>query len=216
MILTNRLFTRREPDRDAKSIYIFCEGKKREHQYFSYFQGIDSRINIIVYQLQGHEDNSPLGLYQLATKCLLKTDQNPSPQYEWLEEDEVWFVVDTDAWGDKLAELRDLCQDHERWGIAQSNPCFEVWLYFHFFEKRAEFQWMDICQTWKEWLDREIPGGFNSARHPLYVGRAIENAFRSFCLEDDAPAAGCTGVFRPAKVIWQFCARKIEQILHRI
>lgn len=48
MILTNRLFERVAPNREAKSIYIFSEGAKREVQYFNYFKGLDSRINIEV------------------------------------------------------------------------------------------------------------------------------------------------------------------------
>jgi len=74
MIPTNRLFSRREPTRDAKSLYIFCEGKKREYQYFNYFKGIDSRINIEVYPLKGNEDNSPTGLLQLAYNCFNGTE----------------------------------------------------------------------------------------------------------------------------------------------
>lgn len=105
MILTNRLFTRREPERDARSMFIFCEGKKREAQYFRYFQGIDSRINIVVHPMKGDEDNSPTGLYRLAAQHLIKTENNPYPTYELLKEDEVWFVVDTDSWGNKVAEL---------------------------------------------------------------------------------------------------------------
>jgi len=34
MILTNRLFERVEPSRDAKLIIIYCEGKVREDNYF--------------------------------------------------------------------------------------------------------------------------------------------------------------------------------------
>jgi hypothetical protein len=51
MILTNRLFERVPPSREAKSIYIFCEGAKREYDYFEYFKQLDSRINIEVYKL---------------------------------------------------------------------------------------------------------------------------------------------------------------------
>ena len=54
MILTNRLFVREEPTRDAKSIYIFCEGKEREFNYFMYFKELDSRINIEIYKLESH------------------------------------------------------------------------------------------------------------------------------------------------------------------
>lgn len=197
-------------------MFIFCEGKKREAQYFRYFQGIDSRINIVVHPMKGDEDNSPTGLYRLAAQHLIKTENNPYPTYELLKEDEVWFVVDTDSWGNKVAELRSLCQQHPNWKIAQSNPCFEVWLYFHSFENRAVFQWLESCNTWKAFLTENIPGGFNSNKHPIYIGRAIEYAERNFLSQNDAPEAGCTEVFRLAKVIYLFCRRKIEGILNRI
>lgn len=217
MIPTKRLFTRRDPERDAKSIYIFCEGKKREYQYFQYFQGIDSRINIVIHPLKGNEDNSPTGLYQLAIQSLIKTEANPSPKYELLDGDEVWFVIDTDTWDSKVAELRALCGTHQNWKIAQSNPCFEVWLYFHFFEDRATFQWIEICDSWKTFLPEEIPGGFNSSKHSIFIGRAIENADKCFVYEDDgAPATGCTEVFQLGRIIFGFCGRKIEGILNRI
>lgn len=55
MILKNRLFERVPPSRKAKSIYIFCEGARREFDYFEYFKELDSRINIEIYQLHPHE-----------------------------------------------------------------------------------------------------------------------------------------------------------------
>ena len=60
MILTNRLFKREIPSRDAKSIFIFCEGLKREYQYFTFFMEKDSRINVEVYKLNPSEfDQDP-------------------------------------------------------------------------------------------------------------------------------------------------------------
>lgn len=216
MILTNRLFTRREPEKNAKSIYIFCEGKKREFQYFQYFQGIDSRINIVVYPLQGHENNSPTGLFQLAAQNLLQTETNPVPKYELLEEDEVWFVIDTDTWGSKVGELRELCTFHRNWNISQSNPCFEVWLYFHFFDDPATFQWREVCDSWKTFLPEVIPGGFHSNKHAILIGRAIEYAEKCFAFENDVPALGCTEVFQLGRIIYGVCWKKIEGILNRI
>jgi hypothetical protein len=216
MLLTNRLFTRREPDKDAKSLYVFCEGKKREYQYFRYFQGIDSRINIELYTLKSDENNSPTGLYDIAKNCCWKSAENPAPKYELLEGDEVWFVIDTDRWGVKIPELRALCLPHSDWKIAQSNPCFEVWLYFHLFDKPADFPWGEICETWKTWVNDNIPGGFNPNKHPIYIGRAIENAGRCFVPENEALAVGSTEVFRLAQVIYGFCKWKIEGILNKV
>lgn len=61
----------------------------------------------------------------------------------------VWFVIDTDTWEreGKIALLRDFCKsnnDHfpkeydevkpyQAWNVAQSNPCFEIWLYYHIY-----------------------------------------------------------------------------------
>ena len=70
MSITNRLFERQPPSREAKSIYIFCEGVKREYQYFKYFVEMDSRINIEPYRLHPHEDNSPLGLLNIGKSCI--------------------------------------------------------------------------------------------------------------------------------------------------
>lgn len=216
MILTNRQFTRREPDISAKSLYIFCEGKKREYQYFQYFQGIDSKINIVVHSLEGNEDNSPTGLYEIALKQLVQSESNPSPEFEFLDGDEAWFVIDTDTWGNKIDKIHQYCADHLNWHIAQSNPCFEVWLYYHVFNTRAGFEWTDICDEWKFFLSNNIPGGFNSKRHPIYIETAIENASRYFISSEGKPDIGTTDVLRLGKVIYAVCKWKIEHFRNRI
>ena len=100
MILTNRLFEREAPIREAKSIYIFCEGGKREYQYFKYFKEMDSRINVEIYKLHPHEGNSPFGLLNIAKSCIIANKDNPNLKYSFLKNDEVWIVLDTDK--DKL------------------------------------------------------------------------------------------------------------------
>jgi len=79
MLLTNRKFEREEPSLTAKSLYIFCEGAKREKKYFQYFVKMDSRVNIEVYDLDDQEDNSPLGLLNIAKNSTIATKENPSP-----------------------------------------------------------------------------------------------------------------------------------------
>ncbi len=211
----NRSFTRREPTRDARSLYIFCEGKKREYQYFKYFRGLDSRINVEVYPLEGHEDNSPTGLLKLATRCFHSSEDNPYPKYELLKGDEVWFVVDTDRWGEKITQLRNNCSQ-QGWHLVQSNPCFEVWLYYHLYDEPANFHLNEVCSTWKEYLSSNIEGGFNSRKHTILVGSAIENARVNYLVDGDAPAVGSSSVYKLADVIYSFCKDKIEKVRHRI
>ncbi len=213
---SRRNFSRKEPNKDAKNIYIFCEGRKREYQYFLFFQGLDSRVKLVLYPLKEDEDNSPTGLYNLAVQNLIKSESNPEPEYGLSEQDEVWFVIDTDAWDEKINQLRAGCTLYKDWNIAQSNPCFEVWLYFHLFDKPAELDQPEVCATWKELLSTKIQGGFSSQRHPLYIGPAIQNASKNFVLSGDGPDIGSTQVFLLANVIYNFCQKKVDHSLNRM
>lgn len=50
--------------------------------------------------------------------------------------DELWICIDTDHWirGGHQAELSQVLQEcrSKGYGVAISNPCFEVWLLMHF------------------------------------------------------------------------------------
>lgn len=218
MILPNRSFTRQLPDENAKCIYIFCDGAKREKQYFNYFNELDSRIRIEVYPLKGYEDNSPQGLLDIAHTCLIKSDVNPNPKYELLEEDEVWFVIDTDP--DKtdsrkpqIQALRKECTSR-KWDVAQSNPCFEVWLYYHFYAQKPNFDSINFCNEWKQFLHKEI-GGFDSKRHPIVFEKAITNAENNFEQNNEGlPNVATTEVFRLSKIILPLVKHKINVALN--
>ena len=205
MILSkNRLFTKQEPDRDAKSIYIFSEGVKREKQYFNYFKEIDSRINIEVYDLSPEENNSPLGLYNIAVSAI-QTQSNPEGKYEVIEGDEVWIVFDTDK--DKLDSRRPQIEqikakcDSRNWNVSQSNPCFEVWLYYHFATEKPDLPKIETCGQWKQYLQKE-KGGFDSKKHPIFIQTALINSENLFQQDGEGfPLVGTTEVFRLAMSI---------------
>ncbi len=215
MIVTNRRFKREKPSRDAKSLYIFCEGAKRECDYFNYFKEMDSRINVEVYKLNPHENNSPSGLLSIAKKCIVRNKDNPKPKYEFLENDEVWIVFDTDK--DKnesrqpqICKVKKFCEPKKGWSVAQSNPCFEVWLYYHLLSEKPILEDSEKCSVWKEEVDKLIPGGFDSRKHPLYIETAIQNAEKNFNSVDDFPAVGSTEVFILAKKIFPFVEEELR------
>ncbi len=221
MILTNRLFKREEPSREAKSIYIFCEGAIREYQYFKYFKEMDSRINIEIYKLNPHEDNSPSGLLNIAKSFITANEANPNPKYFFLENDEVWIVLDTDK--DKaesrkpqIREVRNFCKQNKDWFVAQSNPCFEVWLYYHLSSEKPIFENRGVSSVWKKFLNDFIPGGFDSNRHPVYIENAIVNAEKNFELNDGIPEVGSTEVFILSKSIFPLVEAKIKKVLKEI
>jgi RloB-like protein len=221
MILTNRRFVRESPTREAKSIYIFCEGIKREYEYFEYFREMDSRINVEIYKLDHTEDNSPLGLLNIAINCIVLSDENPNPKYSFQEKDEVWLVFDTDI--DKnnsrtaqIDRLRLECSKKSNWYAVQSNPCFEVWLYYHQFENKPTFEGYSLCSNWKIFVNDSYNGGFDSRKHPIYIEDASKNAKNNFSTENEIPTISSTEVFRLANSIFPLLKSKITKILKEI
>lgn len=220
MILTNRLYIREKPSKEAKSVFIFCEGAKRERDYFNYFVNIDSRINIEVYDLKHDEDNSPLGLFNIAEKCIVKSKENPTPKYDFREGDEVWIVLDIDK--DKFNsrepqfdEIKRRCKDKEKWFLALSNPCFEVWLYFHLYSSKPD-KLSTKCSVWKRLVNKKVKGGFDARRHPIYIERAIENAQNNYNLYNKKPDVGCTDVYKLGSSIFPMIKDKIKLALDQL
>jgi hypothetical protein len=222
MIIRNRLFERIAPSREAKSIYIFCEGADREYNYFKYFIELDSRINLKVYKLSPHQNNSPLGLYEIAQSSLITSKNNPNPIYEFQENDEVWIVLDTDR--DKndsrrkqIDDVKNSIKELKGWNLAESNPCFEVWLYYHFNNKLAVFNELDKCKSWKPFVDKNLKGGFDPRKHPILIETASENAKDNFRVDDkNKPTVGTTEVFYLADSILKIVGSKIRIELNKL
>lgn len=221
MILTNRLFERIPPSRDAKNIYIFCEGAKRELDYFKYFIGLDSRIKIEIYKLHPHENNSPFGLLNIAEKCIIKTDDNPNPKYNFIPGDEIWIVLDIDKDKDESREpqiqiVQERCNELENWYLVQSNPCFEVWLYYHLHKRKKSFDNSEKCSNWKQLVNDSIKGGFDSRKHPIYIKSASINAENNFNLINGKLDIGCTDVYNLANSIIPLVNSKLKKVLSQI
>ncbi|WP_337634036.1 RloB family protein [Prevotella sp.] len=100
-----RRYERLEPSRDSRKIYIYCEGNRREFDYFKFFCGLSSNVNIIpIPSKKGKTDPNKL---MEAAKEDFAIDDNMNPKYslDVNQNDNVWFVIDTDEWGSKISEL---------------------------------------------------------------------------------------------------------------
>ncbi|WP_338814615.1 RloB family protein [Bernardetia sp. Wsw4-3y2] len=213
----NRRFERQLPSKKAKSIYIFAEGRTREEQYFNYFKEIDSRINIEVYKLDSEENNSPLGLLEIAKINIIGTKDNP-PHYSFQKNDEVWIVIDVDKDRDdsrspQIETIIKELKEFENWFFVQSNPCFETWLYYHQESVLPPLnEELEYCPAWKNLVNEIILGGFNSRKHSIYIGNAIQNAENNFLLDEQGKIKiGSTEVFKLGKSILPLVKDKIQK-----
>lgn len=203
-------YERKEPSRDSRKIYIYCEGNRREYDYFQFFCGLSSNVNIIpIPSKDGKTDPNKLKESAIADFGI-GGKGDATYQLDIEQHDNVWFVIDTDEWGDKIAELRSFCRFQnqgvgtEAWFVSQSNPCFEIWLYYHFFSEKPCTKEVGKYSSMKKFVDAMVPGGFDSRKHPARIATAIDNAAAEYEEDNAAPAMFCTEVFKLGKEILPF------------
>lgn len=151
--------------RDARIFVIAVEGEKTEAQYFSLFES--TRIHVEVLPT-GPEGRS-------APKHVLERLVKFEEQFDLDKEDEKWLVVDVDRQrGQFLEEVTQVAQE-SGYGLAVSNPCFELWLLLH-------FQDVDLADTdCGAVIERLRPhvGGYRKAKSRLKRTRPTEFVRRS-------------------------------------
>lgn len=219
----NKLYEKQAPNKNAKKLYVFCEGqvKGAEVEYFKYFEGLSSNINIIpIPNVNGKSD--PLSLKEHAD-FLFNGNEEISAEYELNEyyKDEVWFVIDTDRWneGDKIQRLKEFCeQENDKiknkytcWQVAQSNPCFEVWFYYHFYSVKPNTDEVSASKSFKQFVNNAIKGGFNPKSMPIEMETAITNSLQNFSIENNQPTLYSTEVHNLGQVIIPFVKDQLEK-----
>lgn len=159
--------------RDYKLFAIACEGGKREPGYFNVFQHLSKKIKVDVIEnyvtdeemFRKYETNSaPRWVLDRAMRYIEKNDLK--------DEDDLWFVIDKDKWADsQIRELASYCEKYPNWHIVISNPCFEIWLYFH---KKADIKSSPstCCNDFKREISDFEKGGY----HPLKFIPAFQEA----------------------------------------
>jgi len=163
--------------RDYKLFAIACEGGKREPGYFNVFQHLSSKIKVDLIEnyvtddemFRRYETNSaPKWVLDRAMRYIEKNDLK--------DEDDLWFVIDKDRWTDaQIRELASYCEIYPNWHLVISNPCFEVWLYFH---KKADIKTsISIsCNDFKKEISSFEKGGYHPLKFIADFQKAIANA----------------------------------------
>lgn len=157
-----------------------------------------------------------LAFFARACEFIVSSESNPNPKFELLDIDEVWFVIDTDKWGPKIAELRSLCTQKGDWRIAQSNPCFELWLYYHFFDSLPHFEGMESSDRWKSFVNNKIPGGFDSRKHPILLQTAINNSLKYYSEIEGTPTFCSTQVHKLGESLHKLLEPKLTEPLGKV
>ncbi|MFO8236301.1 MAG: RloB family protein [Bacteroidales bacterium] len=199
-LLDKRKYQKQEPFRDAVIFIIICEGEKREPDYFRFFDRLTHQLKVI--PIANQEGRSaPNHLKKNAEQAVGKYNSDGG-------EYELWFVLDIDRWESHIHSLHKECATKSEWNIAISNPCFEVWLYFHFKEKLPDIA-MGSCSNWKRLIPTIKKGGFNSTKHPTLIRTAIKNSKKNYSGNGYLPDIGSTQLY----ILGEKLYTKTEKIL---
>ena len=227
MITRVRQYGKREPSRDAHKIYVVCEGSSDEPRYFDFFAGLSSNLNVIT--LPSEEGKTdPVKLSDMAAS--LFNEETGRFRLDYSQGDRVWFVVDTDEWEKegKLAVLRGFCQSRNEtikpkpkaypvWNVAQSNPCFEIWLYYHLYDKAPLAEEVEKVVSFKQFVDGKFQGGFNYEKDPVRLKDAIVNAEANFGVDEHgALVEYATEVFYLGQEINGFVAGELAKLYNKL
>jgi hypothetical protein len=200
------IYEKKIPFRDAFFFIIVCEGKNREPHYFRFFDGLSSRVKVVA--VESGNDSAPARLIKNAIDKERELEAIP-------DRDRLWFVIDTDAWREQLHEIRRECKKYLHWKVAQSNPCFEVWLYFHVKSAIPDLEDISQCNKWKPFLNQLIRGGFNSDFHPVAIEAAIINSKACYAYTGYFPEPGCTQLWQLGEELLPLIKKELEDIKGR-
>lgn len=229
MITRRKDYTKREPSKNASKIYIVCEGAETEKNYFSFFEGLSSNLQLIV--IPPEEGTDPLKLMDLAQLILLSETGRYSLDFK--QKDQVWFAIDTDSWEKegKIQPLRDFCvaqndnivrkysevKPYQAWNVAQSNPCFEIWLYYHHYNTLPDENTVKECPSVKAFVNSLVAGGFDFQKDPARLDDAIRNTETKFSRQDNGnPALFSTEQFLLGKEIFSFVGSEIRKLKNKL
>lgn len=229
MITRRKDYTKRAPSKDASKIYIVCEGAETEKSYFSFFEGLSSNLELIV--IPPDEGTDPLKLMSLAKRILLSDTGKYS--LDFMQRDQIWFAIDTDTWEKegKIQPLRDFCASQNEdiviqysemkpylaWNVAQSNPCFEIWLYYHLYNSLPDEAMVKEFRSMKAFVDSLIAGGFDFQKDPARIGDAIMNTETNFSKQDNGnPTLFSTEQYLLGKEIFRFVGSEIKKLRNKL
>lgn len=179
------LYTKEDGFVDPVVIFIVSGGTTREKNYFDFLISHDYFKNklLLVFQSKDKQGLTPKQMLSLTkTSIDEKCFYTNGELHHYIDGDRIYLVTDVDLEEDNLIELLKHEESNKyKWII--SNPCLEIWLYYHYFcnpakdfPEMASIPVEKRSQHMKTKLDIIIPGGIDTYSAYSYMQVAIKNA----------------------------------------
>ena len=156
------------PQRDSRLVIIATEGSETEPQYFRAFERRDSRIQVEVLGTERGES---------APRHVLKRLRSYRDRFDLGKGDALFLAIDEDKW--PVKQLAGVASEarRQKFVLAVSCPCFDVWLYLHHADPPPAMQRMS-SQEVKVAL-RSLLGEYNPSKlKPVVYVPKVTDAIR--------------------------------------
>lgn len=182
-------YSKEEEVIDTQYLFVVSGGAKRERDYLRIFENHESnrlRLVFVSKDGQGLTPGQMRGetVESIEEECFLDINGNLT---HLADDDSIYLVSDVDEYGDDLIEL--LKEKGTRYSWIISNPAFEVWLYYHYFDnpnKISEVRNIPVAQR-SRWLKTELDkvraGGINPKDAFMLMETAIRNSIANYSLQ---------------------------------
>lgn len=210
------------PTIDVSRFFVVSGGTKRERDYFEQFKS-SKRLSIIFVSQKG-QGLKPEDMVREAMSSI--EDESFCDYYgtihTYLDGDKIFLIQDVDHFGKELKEfyLRDNSQEPYKWII--SNPCLEIWLYYHFngdvtcFQKCIEMIPKDRSGWLKREVDNVVKGGINPKNVIDKTQSAINNAKKHIAFDKDGyPELFMTEMYIVAEEISSTIKDELPDLIHQ-
>ncbi len=142
---------------------IAAEGSVTEEEYFNLFNNDQAVVKVKC--LKGTNRTSPAQVLKRLTNFLREQSLRKL--------DEAWVVVDKDQWAEAdLYALQAWSKKKENYGLAVSNPKFELWLILHFFSAEG----ITTSRHCDEKLKKKFPGFDKHIEGRQFTAKNIQSA----------------------------------------
>ncbi|RYE75669.1 MAG: RloB domain-containing protein [Myxococcales bacterium] len=162
VIRRSSLLDRSVQQRDARLFWLIVEGAETEP---TYFRSLEARGLLPTHRVKlqvlspPNNASAPLHLEALAEDTMARVRREPM--------DEVWLVFDVDlqSGSNRVRQIHEVDQfaRQKGWGIAVSNPCFEVWYLLHLTDDLSSIN--HSCASVETALRREL-GSYSKRTTP--------------------------------------------------
>ncbi|MEP7121680.1 MAG: RloB family protein [Byssovorax sp.] len=185
MIPRRKLIDRAVQDRDARLYFLIVEGAETEPRYFHALEANNlvprNRVKLHVY---------PPDMNASAPTYLIGKAEKVARERHAGTDDEIWLVFDVDrqSGSTRVTQVIHASQDAvlRGWGVAVSNPCFEIWLLLHTGNDLATVN--DYGDSVEAALRADL-GGYDKSRTPsqCLTAEALTRAIARARLGDTDP-----------------------------